>query len=89
MLHQCDTPACVNPDHLFLGTQAENMRDMAAKGRAKKWPGESHRDHKLTEADVRAIRKIAPGTPGVAARYGVSDQAIYAVRKGLTWSHVA
>lgn len=79
VLHRCDTPACVNPDHLFLGTQADNLRDMVSKGRQYR---------KLSDADVRAIR--AAYGPGVtlamlAARYGVSDVAISKVVHRRVW----
>lgn len=55
VLHRCDTPRCVNPAHLFLGTQADNMTDMHKK--ARHCFGETHPLHRLTESDVRDIRK--------------------------------
>lgn len=57
VLHRCDVPSCVNPNHLFLGSQAENMADMNAKGRVSR--GEAHGHAKLTETDVLDIRKLA------------------------------
>jgi HNH endonuclease len=53
--HVCDIPACVNPDHLFLGTNADNMRNCAAKGRTAR--GQKSGMHKLTEDQVREIRQ--------------------------------
>lgn len=55
ILHYCDNPACVNPDHLHLGTHQQNMADMVSKGRTKK--GERHWNSKLTEDEVFQIRK--------------------------------
>lgn len=60
VLHSCDNPACVNPHHLFLGTQQNNVEDMLNKQRNKKPPigkGESNPNHKLTEFQVAYIRK--------------------------------
>src|ERR1019366_3384667 len=54
--HHCDNPRCVRPDHLFLGTQGDNMRDMAEKGRGARHAGESNPRAKLTAAIVRSIR---------------------------------
>lgn len=77
--HKCDNPACCNPDHLFLGTNADNARDMAQKGRAAK--GESNAKHRLTDAQVAEIRAMSAQakwgwTRAVAKQYGVSHQSI-------------
>ena len=58
ILHKCDNPKCVNPDHLFLGTHFDNMRDMAAKGRAPKRPGSKNPNSKLNESKVREIKNL-------------------------------
>lgn len=90
VLHKCDVRACVNPDHLFLGTQIENMRDMVAKGRAQH--GESRPNAKLTEALVRQARTLAAQGESfveIARRFGVSDKAIRCAVIGATWRHVA
>lgn len=89
VLHRCDNPPCVRPDHLFLGTDADNVADMIRKGRAARIVG-SQRSRKLTEADVAAIREArsqhVPG-PVLAERYGVTKTVIYQVsRRG--WAHV-
>jgi len=54
--HTCDNPICVNPDHLFLGRQIENMRDMVIKGRSNKLRGERHGSAKITATQVDFIR---------------------------------
>lgn len=98
VLHACDTPPCVNPEHLFVGTQADNIRDMRAKGRlippppptpAQVLRGEDVATARLTEACVRAIRASAATHAELARRYGVTQQAIAAVRSRRTWRHVA
>lgn len=89
VLHKCDNPGCCNPDHLFTGTQADNMRDKVEKGRQLK--GESHRLSKLTEKQVIEIRQ-APRFIGsgiaLAEKYGMSKQQISAIRTGRFWSYL-
>lgn len=90
--HRCDNPICVNPEHLFLGTGADNMQDMVAKGRYvahRKGPiGERARAAKLTEEKVLAIRADARVATAVAAEYGVSARAVQMIRARQTWRHV-
>ena len=91
VLHKCDTPACVNPDHLFLGTQLDNMRDKMAKGRAVFARGDQSGTARLSEVDIPGIRQDVRGGASharVAARLGVSRKTISAVVHGRTWSHV-
>jgi hypothetical protein len=64
--HHCDNGLCVNPDHLFIGTQADNIRDMESKGRGRHKSGESHGRAKLNWNDVDNIRKLH--TEGVSIR---------------------
>ncbi len=88
VLHTCDNRACCRPDHMFLGTQADNMRDMIAKGR--KTRGEQSPNSKLTEDDVRYIRAMYPAKQmkQLAAQYNVSTGAIFAVIHRVNWRHV-
>jgi HNH endonuclease len=88
VLHKCDNPPCVNPDHLFLGTQSDNMSDCGKKGRANK-KGENNGRSILTRADAVAIR-CAPQTYGVrvklARRFGVTVSAVAQIRSKRTWN---
>lgn len=90
VLHDCDNPACVRPDHLFLGTNADNTADMDAKGRRRVTPsfGEAHGKAKLTEGDVRAIRADSRPEREAAPDYGVSHSTFGKVRARTAWSHV-
>ena len=86
--HHCDNPGCVNPAHLFLGTNADNGRDRADKGRAARLTGETNANAKLTEADVRAIRADKRVIRSIAAAYGMSPPQIYRIRNRTRWSHI-
>lgn len=97
VLHKCDNPPCTNPEHLFVGSHGDNMRDMTAKGRnrgcivsADDRRGESHPRTTLTEADVLAIRAAWPGVRQVdlALRYGVRQTTISNILRRVTWGHV-
>ncbi len=84
--HKCDNPPCIEPSHLFLGTNAENLADRNAKGRQSK--GESRNGAKLTETAVRAIRASDAPTVELAALYGVAETTLSYARHGKTWTHV-
>lgn len=87
VLHTCDNPPCVNPEHLFLGTHDDNMADRSAKGRAPR--GEGCRNARLTDALVREIRASTEVSRVLAERLGVSGRAIRSARSGRSWKHVA
>lgn len=90
--HRCDNPPCVNPEHLFLGSQSDNAFDMLRKGRCTRVCGADHPSARLTEDDVRAIRATERGhrfLRNLAEQYGVSTHAIAQVRARGTWRHVA
>lgn len=89
VLHECDNPACVNPDHLWRGSQADNMEDMRKKGRAKR--GSDQHNSKLTEDDVRCIRNLllaGASRTSIAKQFGVARRTIADINLGKTWSHV-
>jgi hypothetical protein len=90
VLHRCDLPGCINPEHLFCGTVSDNMRDMYTKRRHPKVRllGVLHPGAKLTENQVREIIASPKRTRGLAKRFGVSNSRISAIRKGLNWSHI-
>ena len=77
--HKCDVPSCVNPEHLFLGTDADNYRDMRAKGRMYA---------KVTPEMVRAIRVDTRSGPKIAKAYSINHCTVYAIRNGKSWGDV-
>ena len=91
--HKCDTPACVNPDHLFLGTFSDNMSDASRKGRMSWKPGEKrnlpvgekHHGSKLKCEDVQAIRNSSDMGIDLAKKYNVAPVTISRIRRGMTW----
>lgn len=86
--HKCDTPSCVNPQHLFLGTPADNSRDMVSKARTNPLRGEKHQNAKITEDDVRSIRESLMPYSQMAAKYGLSLAAIHNIKHRKSWGHV-
>lgn len=92
MLHKCDNPICVNPAHLFLGTNADNSRDRSRKGRGRHPVGSDHGKAKLTEQDVRAIRQLYATTSAtyttLGNRFGVNKTTIMQIVRRRTWKHV-
>lgn len=95
VLHKCDVPCCVNPDHLFLGTHAENMADMARKGRSdKSWKvrGSDATPSRLSADQVLEIRKLyatgAFSQRALARQFAVSQPAIKCITKRQVWRHI-
>jgi len=88
VLHRCDNRPCVNPDHLFLGTRADNVSDMDDKGRRKSGIGNGSGQAKLSEADISEIWKATfrgETNREIAGKYGVSHTSIWQVLNGRTW----
>lgn len=102
IMHTCDNPACVNPEHLVHGSHTENMHDMISKGRDRKASGdrhyyrnnpclvrgERHNRHILTAEQVLEIRASDETHKAAAARFGVSESCIYHVRARHNWKHI-
>lgn len=89
VLHRCDNPPCCRPDHLFLGTDADNVADKVAKGRQLK--GEQIHGARLVAAQIPDIRRRLADRESmhlIAADYGVSRGAIQDIAGGRTWRHV-
>jgi len=84
VLHRCDNPRCVNPEHLFLGTAKDNARDMWAKGRN----APIKRQLKLNAELVLKIRSAKGSHRKIAAKFKVSRSTITAVKSRQTWRHV-
>jgi len=97
VLHHCDNPPCVRPDHLFIGTQKDNVADRDRKGRTNRWPNKARSGEKnprsiLTVIDVKKIRSLHKnGVPRkeILSQYTyMSHQAIDGVLYNKNWKHV-
>lgn len=90
VLHKCDNPPCVRPDHLFLGSMKDNAQDMVRKGRlvVPGLKGEGNGNHKLTERDVLEIRASTERGCDIARRFNVTQTLIYLVRSRKAWKHI-
>ena len=94
--HRCDNPPCVRPDHLWLGSRAENLADMTAKGRRRHFMGRPqagslNHNAKLTEDDIRVMRLMASQYTqrAIAERFGIGRANVSLIIRGKTWRHVA
>lgn len=89
--HTCDNRLCVNPEHLVIGSQADNVQDMHERGRASgvRAAGKDHGSVKLTEQQVLDIRsRTRESQRELAAEFGVSQYAIYSIIARKTWKHI-
>lgn len=92
VLHKCDNPPCVNPAHLWLGTNADNVADKTANGRAFRLIGERHHKAKITDEIVRKIRAewAAGGKtyPQIGAMFSINSEIVGRVVRRKSWRHV-
>jgi len=91
VLHRCDTPACFNPRHLYLGSHQDNMRDREKRNPIASYAprGERSATAKLTAAQVADIRRALSGGEtqmSVAARFGVKQPQISRIKRGVSWA---
>jgi hypothetical protein len=92
VLHHCDNPACVNPGHLYLGDQSDNMQDREERSDYEHPRGEEHPRSSLSDDDVAVIKWQLENTDmiqkEIAEDHGVSREAIGEISRGATWGHV-
>lgn len=90
--HHCDNPPCCNPNHLFIGTHTDNMRDMFSKNRRESAKGEKHGSAKLTPAQVIELRERYARGEGsmeiLGAQYGITRQSAYLIISRQCWKHI-
>jgi len=86
--HTCDTPLCINPDHLFIGTNADNIQDCVKKGRAARAKGSRNGNAKFDEGQVIEIKVLlnqGNSRRKIAREFGVAHQTVNAINTGKTW----
>ena len=86
--HSCDVPGCVNPAHLWLGSNAANVADKVSKGRQSSMKGTAHPSARIDEATVRWIRSCELSGAEIGRRLGMDRSSINYIRKGRLWGHV-
>jgi len=95
VLHRCDNPACIRPDHLFLGSRGDNNRDRDRKGRnrmqvAGRWTtrGSDNLRSVLDEEKIRLIRASTKSVKEIAEEFGIGKTTVFDVRNRNTWKHI-
>jgi len=91
VLHTCDNPKCINPDHLFLGTNSDNVKDKVSKNRQSKigeYPGERHHSAKLTNKDVLFIREKTLSQTKLARMFETTQPNISLIQNRVNWTHI-
>ncbi len=88
VLHRCDNPPCVNPDHLFLGDVSANMKDAVKKGRKIMPRGEKNYNATLTESQALEIKYSKVTNRKLAEKYGVTYGMIGHIKNGRAWKHL-
>lgn len=89
--HTCDNPVCCKPEHLFVGTQQDNMNDKTVKGRGNQPKGDAHGGHKLTEEQVLEIRELVKTSmiqKDIADMYGIGRSNVSAIKLRKKWKHI-
>lgn len=84
--HRCDTPACVNPAHLFLGRVADNNADRHKKKRDARQRGEKNGRARITESQAQSIRADSRQQSLIAAEFGIAQTSVSAIKRGRTWA---
>lgn len=87
--HKCDNRKCCNPDHLFIGTQKENIADMISKGRKANRFGERNTQNKLTESQVLNIYHSCESQRKIADRFGIDQSTVSNIKTGKLWGWLA
>jgi hypothetical protein len=85
VLHECDNPPCVNPYHLKIGTNKDNVADRVSRGRSNRPIGERNGSAKLTAVEVEEIRNSKASSRKLGRKYGVGKSSILRIRHNETW----
>jgi hypothetical protein len=88
VLHHCDVRPCINPDHLYIGDNDDNMADRQKRGRHKPLKGEANGQARFTEDDVLKIRAMDKPIAHIARELQCSETAIRLIRQQKTWKHI-
>lgn len=86
--HTCDNRACVNPKHLWIGTEYDNAQDCVKKGRQTRACGVKNGHSKLTEQQVKEIRNLKESSYNICTKYNVVASTIRSIRNGSRWAHL-
>lgn len=86
--HKCDNPACINPEHLEIGTHKDNAEDRVSRGRGDKRHGERNTAAKLTEKQAKEIKYSSERNVDLAEKYNVSQTTIHEIKKNKKWGHL-